>query len=303
MTIPVGHEYFKLYDPNANTEIVMGCRAVTIENIDDFMTGPSVRGSDTPNVWQRGSSAGTRVAGSAEYNMSIVINGFYDLYDNTADSLSLSVMQTLRKNISDIKKFAITPVSYREQNLLNLKWFGNCAAPVDPFLLAYVHLLPSIQVTMLSTTSARMVLTFVNPNGYWMGEENMAFADCAIGTEVFATKTVTNNGNIPSNEVYFMAIGPSSYLKIQRDSGGSFDELVIPEEAVNYDLIEIDVKKQVSNYYEFAVPYVPNGLSGKIVAKSQTWLSLLPGVNTLNITRTKTDINTPVVIVSRSTYV
>ena len=99
-----------------------------------------------------------------------------------------------------------------------------------------------------------------------------------------------------------MAIGPSSYLKIQRDSGGSFDELVIPEEAVNYDLIEIDVKKQVSNYYEFAVPFVPNGLSGKIGVKSQTWLNLLPGTNTLNITRTKS-ANLPVVIVSRSTYV
>ena len=302
MTIPLGHEYFKLYDPNTNQELTLGSRATTIENIDDLMTGPSVRGSDTPNVWLKGSSAGTRVAGSSEYNMSIVVNGFYDLYDNTADDLSLTVEQTLRKNISDIKKFAITPVSYREQNLLNLRWYGNCAAMEEPFILAYVHLLPSIQVNMLNRTSARLVLTFVNPNGYWMGDEVLTLSSFEAGSNLTNTTTVVNHGNISSNEIYIMNIGPQTYLKIQRDAGGSFDELTIPEEATSYDLIEIKVKEQVCSYYEFAVPYVPNGLSGKIIAKSQTWMNLLPGNNDFIITRTLTE-SAPTVIISRSTYV
>jgi len=269
---PSSNEFFEIYNPNNGRSLLIGSEITIIENIDDLLSGPGMRGADTDNIYQPGAQPGSRVTSSAEYNLSFTVLGHKD-FEGDYPPGGWSVNQQLRMNIEWLKAFAYTPFVVQRDQMLQLKWHGK--NPFHSYVVAYVHVNTEIGVQMIGQTAAKITMSFVNPLGYWVSDWNLTSQEFAPGA-ITHTMNIGTPGNKLTNEFYIEVHNQFYSINITNGSDNLYIEKPDFGISTYFENMYIDTRYQKAVEWVDSPSYLETNQTGLVVVNNPLWMTAEP---------------------------
>lgn len=245
-------------------------------DIADLLSGPGVRGADVLVPFRPGQSAVRRTLDAREVSIPMTVFGTH-APDGTAYT---DPQRGLIQNLDLLKALVARPVANTASGTVVLKVYtANTLSGTGETRRADVHVSPNIQVARVGTAAAEVVLTVTIPGGVLKSDAVTTLSALSFTTAASLNATNPGSSEVIDATVTVTSAATTTSLRLANTTwdptGGTYIEY---NQSWSGTL--------TFNCGLFTATVGTTRVDGNVVAAgSALWLPLLPGANTIAITR------------------
>lgn len=290
-------EHFRIPSPPAGgIPYRFGTAGIVVENIDSIYEGPTTRGQDTPRIYMPGSFSSVRQHGSSSYTFALIVSGYTDVSGEPKDP-SKTLREQAHENIDDLRR-----LTFRDafNSPIRLQWH-NRPGVSDTFIEAICYVDYALDVRQIGNDHFRVILTFNNPNGVWLGAPVVTPFSLASGLDI-QNVTINPRGNIQTSFISILVAttgAGTDSLQIQTGLGQFLAVNSVPGEPVFTSpgapplrdlFFNINERLLIeTDNFPSSVNTATDIRSGLVGYTDQRWAAIGPGGSQIGISRRGTE--------------